>query len=58
MKNLFVLAGAAWLLGCGGGGGNAGNPPMPGDPHWAPPLAGGATFLSYAGRDPGTLRVP
>jgi len=32
MKNLFVLAGAAWLLGCGGGGGNAANPPMPGDP--------------------------
>ena len=31
--------------------------PMPGDPHWAPPLAGGATFLSYAGRDPGRLRI-
>ena len=31
--------------------------PMPGDPHWAPPLSGGATFLSYAGRDPGTLRI-
>jgi amidase len=31
--------------------------PMPGDPHWAPPLTGGETFLSYAGRDPGTLRI-
>ena len=31
--------------------------PMPGDPYWAPPLSGGATFLSYAGRDPGTLRI-
>ena len=31
--------------------------PMPGDPHWAPPNAEGATFLSYAGRDPGTLRI-
>jgi amidase len=31
--------------------------PMPGDPHWAAPLAGGATFLSYAGRDPGRLRI-
>jgi amidase len=31
--------------------------PMPGDPHWAPPLANGATFLSYAGRDPGRLRI-
>lgn len=31
--------------------------PMPGDPHWAPPLAGGATFLSFAGRDPGRLRI-
>ena len=31
--------------------------PMPGDPHWAPPLAGGASFLSYAGRPPGRLRV-
>ena len=31
--------------------------PMPGDPHWAPPLAGGETFLSYAGRDPGKLRI-
>lgn len=31
--------------------------PMPGDPHWAPPLADGATFLSHAGRDPGRLRI-
>ncbi len=31
--------------------------PMPGDPHWAPPLPGGATFLSCAGRDPGRLRI-
>jgi len=31
--------------------------PMPGDPHWAPPLTGGETFLSYAGRDPGRLRI-
>ena len=31
--------------------------PMPGDPHWAPPLTGGATFLSQAGRDPGRLRI-
>ena len=31
--------------------------PMPGDPHWAPPLPDGETFLSYAGRDPGTLRI-
>jgi amidase len=31
--------------------------PMPGDPHWAPPLPGGETFLSYAGRDPGRLRI-
>ena len=31
--------------------------PMPGDPHWAPPLSGGETFLSYAGRDPGRLRI-
>src|SRR3954470_20421427 len=31
--------------------------PMPGDPHWAPPLADGATFLSYAGRDPGRLKI-
>lgn len=31
--------------------------PMPGDPHWAPPLPDGDTFLSYAGRDPGPLRI-
>jgi amidase len=31
--------------------------PMPGDAYWAPPLAAGETFLSYAGRDPGRLRV-
>jgi amidase len=31
--------------------------PMPGDPHWAAPLADGATFLSFAGRRPGRLRI-
>jgi amidase len=31
--------------------------PMPGDPHWAPPLLQGETFLGHAGREPGRLRV-
>lgn len=31
--------------------------PMPGDPHWAPPLPAGETFLGQAGRDPGRLRI-
>jgi amidase len=31
--------------------------PMPGDPHWAPPLPPGETFLGWAGRDPGRCRV-
>jgi amidase len=31
--------------------------PMPGDPHWAPPLPPGETFLSHADRDPGRLRI-
>ncbi len=31
--------------------------PMPGDPHWAPPLPPGETFLGRAGRTPGRLRV-
>lgn len=31
--------------------------PMPGDPHWAPPLPAGETFLGNARRDPGRLRV-
>jgi amidase len=31
--------------------------PMPGDPHWAPPLAPGETFLQYAKREPGRLRI-
>jgi amidase len=31
--------------------------PMPGDPYWAPPLAPGETFLGYAGREPGRLRI-
>ena len=31
--------------------------PMPGDPYWAPPLQAGQTFLGYAGRDPGRLRI-
>ena len=30
--------------------------PMPGDPHWAPPLPA-ADVPRYAGRDPGTLRI-
>jgi amidase len=31
--------------------------PMPGDPHWAPPLTNGESFLDYASRDPGRLRI-
>jgi amidase len=31
--------------------------PMPGDPYWAPPLPPGETFLGYAGREPGRLRI-
>ena len=31
--------------------------PMPGDPWWAPPLQEGETFLSYARRMPGKLRI-
>lgn len=30
---------------------------MPGDPHWAPPLPRGETFLGHAHRDPGRLRI-
>ncbi|MDQ6937692.1 MAG: amidase [Actinomycetota bacterium] len=31
--------------------------PMPGDPHWAPPLAPGETFLAACDRRPGRLRI-
>jgi amidase len=31
--------------------------PMPGDPHWAPPLPAGQSFLGHANREPGRLRV-
>ncbi|SDK02090.1 amidase [Streptomyces indicus] len=31
--------------------------PQPGDPYWAPPLPDGESFLQYAGRDPGRLRI-
>ena len=31
--------------------------PTPGDPHWAPPLPAGESFLGHAGREPGRLRV-
>jgi len=31
--------------------------PTPGDPHWAPPLPSGESFLGHAGREPGRLRV-
>ena len=31
--------------------------PMPGDPHWAPPLPPGETFLAACDRDPGRLRI-
>jgi amidase len=30
---------------------------MPGDPHWAPPLPDGETFLSAAGRPSGRMRI-
>jgi amidase len=44
-----VADAAAWL--------DATALPMPGDPHWAPPLPPGETFLSAVGRDPGRLRI-
>jgi amidase len=31
--------------------------PMPGDPYWAPPLPPGETFLGFANRSPGRLRI-
>jgi amidase len=31
--------------------------PMPGDPHWAPPLPPGATFLAACDDQPGRLRI-
>lgn len=31
--------------------------PMPGDPHWAPPLPAGQTFLGETGREVGALRI-
>jgi amidase len=31
--------------------------PMPGDPHWAPPLPAGETFAGHAEREPGRLRI-
>jgi amidase len=31
--------------------------PRPGDPYWAEPLPPGETFLGYAGREPGRLRI-
>ncbi|MDQ1485776.1 MAG: amidase [Actinomycetota bacterium] len=31
--------------------------PMPGDPHWAPPLPAGDSFLAAAERTPGRLRI-
>ncbi len=31
--------------------------PEPGDPHWAPPLPDGETFLGWAEREPGPLRI-
>jgi amidase len=31
--------------------------PMTGDPYWAPPLPPGETFLAYASREPGRLRI-
>lgn len=31
--------------------------PMPGDPHWAPPLPPGETFVAAASREPGRLRI-
>ena len=40
---------AAWL--------DATAVPMPGDPHWAPPLPAGQTFLAAVDREPGHLRI-
>jgi amidase len=40
---------AAWL--------DATAVPMPGDPHWAPPLPVGQTFLAAVDREPGQLRI-
>ncbi len=31
--------------------------PQPGDPHWAPPLPAGETFLGWCDRTPGKLRI-
>jgi len=31
--------------------------PMPGDPHWAPPLPPGESFLDWTRREPGRLRI-
>ena len=31
--------------------------PQPGDPHWAPPLPPGETFLAACDREPGRLRI-
>lgn len=31
--------------------------PQPGDPHWAPPVPAGGSFLAQASRDPGRLRI-
>lgn len=31
--------------------------PMPGDPHWAPPLPPGASFAAAAATEPGRLRI-
>ncbi len=31
--------------------------PMPGDPHWAPPLPPGQSFLGQVGLDPGRRRI-
>ena len=40
---------AAWL--------DATAVPMPGDPHWAPPLPASQTFLAAVDREPGQLRI-
>ncbi len=40
---------AAWL--------DATAVPMPGDPHWAPPLPAGQTFLAAVDREPRQLRI-
>ncbi len=31
--------------------------PQPGDPHWAPPLPAGETFLGWCDRTPGRMRI-